>query len=213
MRHLDKLNLRANSKFKDRPDLVEALLLGTMKQKDIADEIGVSAGYISKFKKQITHQVAEIDPLGQKLMANNQAYLQDILNRSSITTESFKIALDELIAETSFIVKEIQSFDKKTWTSKWVKVKLEAIKSLTDLWKIKIQYYGGLSEVKTSAEIEFIKGKIANTIKFMEGHAPELVPEYIRYLDEVDKDQEESPTPTSQQTGQSQEKEEDRTCH
>lgn len=184
---MEKLNLRANSKFKDRPDLIEALLLGSKSQKDIAEELGVSAGYISKFKRKLTNQVAEIDPIGKKLQVNNQAYLQDILNRSSITTESFKVALDELIEETSFIVREIRSSDKETWDSKWVKVKLDAIKSLTDLWKIKIQYYGGLSEVRTSAEIEHIKNKITNTIRFMEEHSPELIPIYITYLDEYDK--------------------------
>ncbi len=174
------IELRSNSKFQKRPDLLEALINETLSQAEIARQLNVSESYVSQFKKKLKSEGLSI-PQKKRLIKRNEVFLKEIEEQTKIIgIEDFATIIKSLINETQQLIKYIQ---EEEFSPTWVKVELLAIQRLESLTKQYIEQYSGLSEVKSSIEIENIKSKLDNIISFIADRSPELLNDFINYLE------------------------------
>ena len=179
----------------DGAELLEHLLKGTLSQAEISRRLGKSDSAICQYKKQISKYVDKLKPHQKELIKEQSQALAETSDINAVMSlEEMGEILQKNINECTEIIHRVHVLIPLTDDNAIAiqHLRLKAMEKIEKTIAIYFDRYGSLSEVKASAELKKIKDKVGKTITFLITslpNKPELVREYIEFLDEKEEEE------------------------
>ena len=177
-------------------EALEHLLNGTMTNAGIARLLDKTPSAISQYKPRVMKFVDELKPVTKQLIKEQEQALKEISAPAGIMSlEEMGNMLRDNIDECVVIIQNVHSIIPLT-DENAVAVQHLRLKAMDKMEKTMSMYfdrYGSLSEVKASAELKKIKEKVGKTVNFILNRfpdQPEIVQDYIKFLDQREEEKE-----------------------
>ena len=179
--NLTGFKFNANSKFKDRPDLVVSLYYGYKTQTAIAEELGLKdRSQCSHLKRRL---VAWVEANPGALIKVGKLGTMDEEFRADL--ENFRQISKDMLEELKNMVDSINIEMEKNKSPSWYDAKLRAMKMLKDFMGDYWERFGQFvnTEEEGDSDDEFLEKRLDKVVEFIERHAPEHLGAFIDHIE------------------------------